>query len=415
MLSLIKNRSAVSLAENTIALAFAKGIDMLTQLLVMPRIIYLYGIEVYGNIAFYLVLMQYLLFVCDFGFNFNATKRIANSLLGKSEYSKILTSVCAAKILISILLIIILTIIFVFISSFSLLLYASFVVYVMFTSFSIDWLYLGTQKMIIPTILKFVARFLYVLCLFFVFDSCTNYEYVIMMDCFLPILIVIPSFFYAILKLKIRLGKVDNAYTKSLFKESWVLFSSSIFILFYRNINVLILKFIAGEYYTGIYASVEKISRAFQAVIEPISTALFPFIGSRGEDKKRMLFEVLSIAKIYSIILLLAVVIIIVLGEFILRVLDISGENALCNFYIMLVPFFFGSLNYFLGYVGLINLDKEKVFRASVIIVGIISIPQTLLLVYLLNNIGAAISVALAEFLLCSILSFKLIGMKKEF
>lgn len=395
---MIIKREKFLLLANTGALAFSKGIDMVTQLLVMPRLIYLYGIEKYGSIAFYVVIMQYLLTLCDFGYNYNATRRVVGSN-NKDIANHIYTAVLLGKILIAFIIILVLSFIYIFSGTLSLLIYASLAVYVVFSIFNVDWLYLGKQNMIPPTIAKLICRVVYLLTLFFVFDNTFNYEYVIAMDGLVPMCIVVPNVLYAKIKYNVKLKHVESHFVKELFHESWVLFSSSLFIIFYRNINIIVLKLLAGEYYAGVYAAVEKITRACQAIIEPVTTALYPYIGKISSDKvKIMVFN--KISKVYIIILFALAIIIVMCGQCAIKFFNIEGDNALINFYVMVVPFFFGCLNYLFGYTGLVNFNREKRFRISVFKIGIFSIPCSFIFSYNYYNIGAALTVAISEFLL---------------
>lgn len=393
---LIQYKSFIS---NTFSLAISRGVDMVTQLLVMPKLISLFGIDNYGNIAFYTIILQYLTVFCDFGFNFNATKRVT-SLNNVDDLSYIFTSVQIAKTLIMVVLNILLFFCFVLINNFDYKLYLAISIFVVLSSYNIDWLFLGKQQMIVPTILKLIVRFIYVFIIFFYFSPKSNCLYIVMLDCCIPIISIF-SIIYAMCQYKIRLIKVSKVYIKEIFIESWVLFSSSLFIGFYRNINVLVLKLVAGEYYAGVYAAVEKISRACQSIIEPITTALFPFVSKKTDGNlhaKRNLINRLLF--IYMIGLFLLMQLFIFFTDFILSFFKIEGEGALLNFYIMLSAFFFGCMNYLIGYVGLVNLNLNKQFRSSVFMVGLMAIPLSFVLSYFFKNIGAAISVGISEFVL---------------
>lgn len=64
-----------------------------------------------------------------------------------------------------------------------------------------------------------------------------------------------------------------------------------------------------------------------------------------------------------------------------------------------------GGLNYVLGIVGLINLNKQSLFFRNVIISGVIGILVMLFLVHSLTFYAGAISMVLSElilFILCT-------------
>lgn len=402
-LKTLLNSDNLSFVENTASLAFIKGADMVTQLLVMPRLISILGIATYGQIAFYIVIMQYITFICDFGYNFNASKIVSENKDAKI-LSTVFSAVTIAKTLIILALLLIITIlsiIFNDILPYKLLLY--FIIFIIFSAFTLDWLYLGLQKMVIPAIIKILYRILYVFYIYRFIDAESSYTDVILLDILCPVVLTTFSTIYAICKLRLRFIKIDQSFSLMLFKESWLLFSSSVFITLYRNITVILLKLISGELYAGIYAAVEKIIRAAQAILEPISTALFPFIGKKfaslrsNIDKLSIIYKLLII---YIPLLLLIVFLIVIFTPYILRYMNIDASSAALNLYIMSVAFFSGCLNYLLGYVGLVNLNKNKDFRNSVTVVGCISLVISPLLIILFKDIGGAISLALSETIL---------------
>ncbi len=397
------NSDNISLAGNTVSLAMIKGADMVTQLLVMPRIISKLGIEAYGQIALFVVIMQYITFICDFGYNFNATKRISENKI-IFNINTVFSAVSSAKVLIMMALLLVLFIAsLVFPDTLPHKVTCYLLLFVVFSAFTLDWLYLGLQKMLVPAIIKITYRIFYVAYIYLFITEYSSYTVVVVLDALCPVVLTTLSLLYAFIFLKLRFVRFERVYSIELFKESWVLFSSSVFITFYRNINVLILKLLAGEFYAGVYAAVEKIVRAFQAIIEPITTALFPYVGKKfalfhtNNERTGFIDKLLSL---YIPVMAFMALIIWLFTPQILQFMNVDAPYASLNLHIMTLAFFSGCLNYLLGYVGLVNLGKNKDFRHCVTIVGSISLLVAPLLIYLLRDVGAAALIAFSESLL---------------
>lgn len=401
------NSENLSLAGNTASLAMIKGADMVTQLLVMPMIISKLGMEAYGQIAFFVVIMQYIMMFCDFGYNFNATKRVSENK-DVLNVNIVFSAVSSTKVLImAVLLLLIFITTLVFPRSLPHRVASYLFLFVIFSAFTLDWLYLGLQKMIVPAIIKIVYRIFYVAYIYLFITESSSYTEVVLLDAMCPVVLTTFSLLYAFIILKLRFVRFERAYSIGLFKESWVLFSSSIFITFYRNINVVILKLLAGEFYAGVYAALEKIIRAFQAIIEPITTALFPYVGKKFSlfhtNKERTGF-IDKLLSLYIPMLILMVLMIWIFTSPILHFMNVEAPHASMNLHIMTLAFFSGCLNYLLGYVGLVNLDKNKDFQLSVTIVGCVSLIISPILIICLKDVGSAMSLAISESLLLLII-----------
>lgn len=401
------NAENLSFAGNTASLAMIKGADMVTQLLVMPRLISKLGMESYGQIAFFVVIMQYITFVCDFGYNFNATKRVSENKDSKN-ISAVFSAVTPAKVLImAVLLCLIMLAGFIFSEALTIEVSLSLAVFTFFSALTLDWLYLGLQKMIVPATIKIAYRIFYVFYIYIFINEGSSYTSVVILDALCPVVLTSFSLVYAFIFLKIRFVKINKDLSLTLFKESWILFSSSVFITFYRNINVIILKLISGEFYAGVYAAAEKIVRALQAVVEPISTALFPYVGRKFavlQSNKEKLSFINKLLILYLPSLSLMSLLIWIFTPQVLFYMKVDTPNADLNLHIMILAFFSGCLNYLLGYVGLVNFGKNKDFRYSVTVVGCVSLILSPILVCYLKDIGAAISLALSETLLLVLL-----------
>lgn len=406
----VLNTDSLSLAGNTASLAMIKGADMITQLLVMPRIILKLGLEAYGQIAFFCVIMQYITFVCDFGYNFNATKRISENK-DDNNISSVFSAIVPTKSVIMAIisgLILLASLIFKDALSFKLSIYL--IVFTIFSAMTVEWLYLGLQKMVVLAVIKIVYRVFYVLYIYLQLETGASYTDVIFLDALCPVIVTSFSLLFAVRKFRLRFVRVDKDFSITLFKESWVLFSSSVFITFYRNINVILLKLISGEFYAGIYAAIEKIIRASQAIMEPVSTALFPFVGKKFSGMHSNREKVAMIEKLLVLYIPVLCLMAFLIWQFtpqIMNYMKIDTPDASQNLHIMLIAFISGCLNYLLGYVGLVNLGRNRDFRGAVTVTGCISLVLSPVSIAFFDDLGAVMSIAFLEFILLILIGIR--------
>ena len=170
----------------------------------------------------------------------------------------------------------------------------------------------------------------------------------------------------------------------------------------YRNMNVVILNFFVSDAAVGVYALAEKVIKASQSFITPISQALFPHVSLKVKrEGVRKSMALLQRAGVILLILTVTVVLLIFLcGDFLVSLVgkDFSEIKPLLNW--MYPVLIFGCMNFLLGFVGLVNLGQQKFFFYAVLISGTVSLG---LLFWLARYWGiqvAAMTMSLSEILL---------------
>ena len=159
------------------------------------------------------------------------------------------------------------------------------------------------------------------------------------------------------------------------------------------------------------YNIAEKIVKAIQAIINPLSQALFPHFSKRSTiiapDKFKN--EILRLSKYYFIVLFLISVVIIMLTPLGIRLyLGNENINIIQDLRIMSFIVIFGGINYLLGFVGMVNMDKEKDFRTLVILCGILNILLAIPVSYFFKDTGLSFLLVFIELLLFLLLLRKI-------
>ncbi len=394
-----------SLAESFLSLSVLNAIEVLLPLVTLPYILRVVGAANYGIYSYVFVIIQYLLLLNNYGFNFSATKQVSQHRNESDKLNQIYTSVTICRILLFIGGVL-------FILAFSPFILKTMVEKLMFllglgivigAILNPIWLYQGMEKMRYMTIVNVSSRLLFTILIFVFIRKAEDYIYIILYYSLGSIIAGILSLIIAHKQFKVKFIKISWNDIWYQFKDGFAIFCSTIGMNAYRNANVFILKFFVTDAALGIYAAAEKIIKGMQLIITPIAQSLFPHMSQnfKNQGYKQSIKQLRKATLFFSCILLLATGITFACAKWL--VLLLCGDTyleAINIVRIMSFVIFFGGLNYMLGIVGLINLGESKMFMYSVIIAGICSI---IMLVFMAGSMGitaGAITMVAAEFVL---------------
>ncbi|OOE14449.1 hypothetical protein UN64_04445 [Fictibacillus arsenicus] len=91
------NKQAVN---NILQMGFVQGLNYILPLIMIPFLLRTIGVENYGRVAAAIAIVQVLLIISDFGFNFTATQKIA--VKGEID-NKLISTIYIYKIIIIII------------------------------------------------------------------------------------------------------------------------------------------------------------------------------------------------------------------------------------------------------------------------------------------------------------------------
>lgn len=391
------------LIENFFSLSALNFINYLFPIILIPYLTKILGVEKFGLYAFSFAIIQYCTLLVSYGFDYSATKYIAINRDNNRIVSMTFTSVIAIRLLIAIICIPLILVLVYSINSFrsESLLYLYGIGIFFGQALTPLWLFQGMEKMKFVTIINFISKLTSTVLIFIYLKNQSDYIYVNLFFSIGYLFSGVLSIILAIKIFKIRLIIPELKFIAKQLKDGWHLFLSTVFMSFYRETNIIILGSFTNYTIVGYYAAAEKIVKAVQSIISPITNALYPYFGRNlnSEDKRnKALKKFFSFNRYYTIALLIIVVGILLTSKFIVTgYLGSSYLNSILNIQIMSPIILIGGLNYFLGIVGLVNLGYEKQFTFSVIIAGFSSIISGIILVNLFSDIGASISIVFAE------------------
>ncbi len=405
------------LLSNFFSLSILQMVNYILPLIIVPYLFITLGTEKFGLIAFAQSIVIYFGLFVNYGFNLSATKEIAVHRSNQEKISEIYSSVTIIKFLL-------LCVAFIF---FSLLIFS-------FDRFSDDWrLYLytfgtvvesilfpvwffqGMEKMKYITIIYSISKIIVTGFIFLIIKTPDDYLYV-------PLLYFIGSIssgtlslfvLFSIFKIKFFIPSVNHLVFQ--LQDGWHLFISNFTKNMYRNANILILGLFTSTLYVGYYALAEKVIKALQALMGPVSDVLYPYMANKSakQHQKKSLDDIFNISKYYSYILVAIVAGILIFAPYIVRIVGGSYlDNVIADMRILSFVIFFGVLNDLFGVIGLISLGYKKYFMMSVLFAGALNVMLSFVFVFDFKDIGVATALSISEFVLTILLLSKLLRLK---
>jgi PST family polysaccharide transporter len=402
---LLKSNKVI--VKNFLSLSLLNVVNFLTPIITLPYLIEVLGVDGYGKYAFVYTILMYILMVVNFGFNFSATQDVAIHKDNPAILSKIFTEVFVIRIFLACFTLVVTALVFSQIPKFyetaTLLVLGSGVVFG--TTLLPNFLYQGLEKMKYITLGAALPKLIMISAIFFVVTKKEDLNLLMVVQSigFMVSGVISTTIAFKYLKVKIVNFSIKDLVFRM--KNSLNLFISTIGMSLYRESGTLILGVFTSFEIVGFYSAAEKIIRAVQAILNPIAQSIFPHFSnkfSKESSEKGTAIKSFSTFIRYYTFLLLAIVagVVFVLPWIVTFFTDDKYNDSILNIRLLSPLVFFGSLNFVIGVVGLVNLGYDKYFTKGVLISGLIAISLSLLLVKPYQDMGVSISVSLTEIFL---------------
>lgn len=407
------------LVESIFSLSVLNGLTVLLPLVTLPYILRVVGAANYGIYSYVYVLIQYLLLLNAYGFNFSATKQIAQHRDELDVVNKIYNAVIACRLI----LFVVGVVFFMALSPWLLetptqkLMFVMGFGVVLGETFNPIWLFQGMEKMRYLTIVNVFSKLIFTILIFVLIRTADDYIYIILFNSCGFLLAGVLSLIIARKQFHISFALPTWADIKFQFKDGLPLFGSTVGINLYSNANVFILKFFVGDAALGVYSAAEKVMKGLQMLTSPISQALFPHLGHDFKDKPLLenLNRLKKVSWIYAAIVAFMAICGFCFADVLVTV--ICGKefiDAVAIVRIMSIVVLVGGMNYLLGVVGLINLNCQTYFLRAVLIAGVASISFLLLTAHSMGIQAGAWAMSLSECVLFTLVMIKLVKLDKQ-
>lgn len=263
-----------------------------------------------------------------------------------------------------------------------------------------EWFFQGIEEQKMITKRNITIRILSMLCIFLFVNTKKNYNfYLIILT--LEVISVNLINIFSLKKYLLNFKKLRKKLKpKRHLNKVIILFLSSITILIYTQIDIIMLGNMLGMSFVGIYTLPIKFVRITTSVIVLFGTTLLPRISNvfymqQYNEYKKYLEKTLSILCLYSFLIM---GLLYFNSEYIIK---IFGGNefyqAISTLKISSLTVFFSGLSYFYGIIVLHSQKKEKYFLYCSVIAALINVILNYFLIPIYKQNGAAIATLFSE------------------
>jgi len=269
---------------NALYLLALQGSNYILPLIILPYLLRVIGIELYGVIAFATVVINYFNVLVDYGFNLSATKDLSLLYADKKwdKINELFSAVMLIKFGMTVLAGIVLLILMeVFTDVFydkKIYLY-SFGIVLGQSLFPI-WFFQGIEKMKFITYFNIFSKVVFVLGVFCFVKEKNDYYIVQLLNSVSGVVSGLLSVYFVFHFFGVRVRIITLRVVKKYLIDGWYVFVSRLYGMLYSNTNVFLLGVFAGTASVGYYNIIEKIVLAFAGIFEPVNQAVYPYMVS---------------------------------------------------------------------------------------------------------------------------------------
>lgn len=247
-------------------------------ILIIPFLTRILGAQGWGLIAFTLAFAQYVTVIVEYGFHLSATREAARHRDNKAILSKLFSSVLSAKILIAALFFLLSLTFYKHIPIFkeNPILFKAGVFLAISQALNVSWFFRGINKLKVASLLEIGAKALGIISAYFIIKTPSDgWKFIMVNGVFYIVFFIIGLI---LIYRFIPIYPLRFSTTLETLKLGWntfLIYSSG---TIYTSGNVFILGFIASPEIVGLYSSVEKISRIFANLLDPVRVSIFPHL-----------------------------------------------------------------------------------------------------------------------------------------
>lgn len=389
------------LRHNIAALSALQAANCLIPLITLPYLTRVLGVEAFGRFSFVLAIMAYFVLVTDYGFAWSATRQIAAHRDEQEFISGVFSATWYAKCLLALIsgLILIGAVSLVPILQQDAGLYLAGFSLVVGNLLMPVWLLQGLERMREVAIIQVFGRIVALLPLFLLVKTPQDVAWAVVYAGAASIVGGIVSLVWISHSRLIQWERPKWTSMLNVLREGGVLFLSKLYISAYTLLAPLALGAISGTTSVGYFALADRILRVAQALLEPITQALFPRLSHLyGADRraarslvKRTAAIIVALSGLTSLFLWLA-------ADWIIELLgggEFTPASAVLR-WLAVVPLVMGLSNV-LGVQIMLPNGLNRAFSQIAGFAAVLGILVISPLVYWKDARGAAMAILLVE------------------
>jgi O-antigen/teichoic acid export membrane protein len=390
---LVNRPNSKVLISNFISLSVLQVLNYLLPLITLPYLTRTIGAELFGVLAIAAAIIVYFQTFVDFGFDYTATREIANSQKDIASVSKIFWTVTFAKTILMVISFIVLAILMAvipYLREHYLIIFLTFLLIPGRILFP-EWFFQGMERMKYITILNVISKAIFTGLVFTVIREREDYIYQ-------PILIAsgylvtgVISFFIINKYFGVRMYMPSFKEIKDSIAGSYNIFLNLILPSLYNNLSTLLLGYWWGSTQAGILDAAKKVIMLSDQALSVLSRAFFPYLAKNISKHKFYVMISLIISSVFMLIYFFG-------ADFIVKIL-FSPEFFDSKKLIILLaisPILFSLMNSY-GTNYLILVHKETILRNITLVSSLLGFLAAIIFIYKMGAIGAALTLNFAR------------------
>ncbi|SIO59157.1 polysaccharide transporter, PST family [Burkholderia sp. GAS332] len=399
--------------RNMFALSVLQVANMVLPLATLPYLFRVLGPDHFGAYVFAQAVIAYLVLLTDYGFILSATGEIAKVQNDRDAVSRIFWKTQAAKILVAgvgLALLVVGVLLVPKLIELRPIMFATFPLVIGSVLFP-QWLFQGLERMSFVTISTLSARLLVIPATYLLVHSPGDTWRAALIA---SMSTVVAGIISLILIARLRLisfhlpsaGDVIGA-----FQEGWHVFIATAAISLYTTTNSVLLGFLAGNVTLGYFGAADKIRNVVQALIAPLTNALYPRVNALfAEDATKAFALVRKALYALSAIMLAVSIMLWALAPWIVRV-GMGPQYAPAVDVLRWMAFvpWLVALSNVLGLQMMLPLGMKKKFSEILLGSGVFNVALLVPLSIRFGAQGAAMSILATETLVTGCMAFYLI------
>ena len=400
------------LLDNIGSLYLLQGLNYVIPMAVLPYLVRVLGMETYGLVAFAQSFAQYFNIFTDYGFNFSATRSIALNRDNVRETSRVFCCVFLIKTFLTLVGLTILGCVLVFIPrmrhdwAIFLLAFSAVFGNVLFPV----WYFQGLQKMRYISVISGAAKVFSAILLFVFVHGPNDGALAVGIQSMGMLLAGIVGFGVCVRSVQLQLRWPSWQDLQASASEGWHLFVSTAAVSLYTNTNVFLVGMLAGNIEAGYFSAAEKLIRAINGLVGPITQAVFPHVNSlaRASSEIALLFIAKTLRWMSGITLVPVIALFLFARPIAMLCFGSTAAGAVPIVRLIAPLPFLIAVSNVLGIQTMLTFGLDKQFSRILIAAGIVNIAIGVPLIAIFAARGAGASVLVTECIVTLAMSFVL-------
>lgn len=390
-----------TVARNAASLYIIQFTNYIVPLVMVPYLVRVLGPAGYGAVAFAQGFINYLMLFVEYGFDWSATRKISVERDDHQAVNRTAVHVWAAKGLLSLVGLCVFLLLVSLVPKLREVSWLLLALYGLMLGNGLfpTWLFQGMERMVAISLINLGMK---LGVLVGVFALVRRPEDVLVYSCLLgggSVAAGLVGMVVSMRMFRLKPARISWAGIWGALREGWVLFLSKASVSLYTAGNTFILGMLTNHSVVGYYSAAEKIVKAVQGLLGPLSQAAYPRFSKMASESKalalqwarRMLVLMGGLGLALSVTLFVGtpVIVGIVLGP--------EYEPSIMVIRILTVqPLLIGASNV-LGVQIMLPFGKDRAFISILLGAGLINIALAILLTPIWKEVGMAAAVLFSE------------------